>query len=81
MEDDIFSGEDQSKKDNMEDDDGGAGQISNKVSGTLESTIINKSGFLEYNKENIGQFYHVEEVLAMVDIANEGAKSQANGLN
>ena len=49
--------------------------------GNIEKSIINNSGYLEYNKNNLGQIYHVEEVLSIIDIANEGAKQQANGVN
>ena len=49
--------------------------------GNIEKMVINKSGYLEYSKNNLGQIYHVEEVLSIIDIANEGAKQQANGVN
>ena len=32
-------------------------------------------GGIEYDRNNMNQYYHVEEVLAMVDIANEGEAS------
>lgn len=66
---------DANKKEQMSDD----GQSSQQ--GNLEKQIINNSGYLEYNKNNLGQIYHVEEVLSIIDIANEGAKQQANGVN
>ena len=77
MEDDLpFCKDDANKKDGSQMDD--EGHMSQDID-KLESTIINNSGILEYNKGNIGQFYHVEEVLALIDIANDGSKNQNNG--
>lgn len=59
---------DSTKQDKMSED----GQASQQ--GNIEKSIINNSGYLEYSKNNLGQIYHVEEVLSIIDIANEGAK-------
>mgnify|MGYP000957813710 CR=1 FL=1 len=32
---------------------------------------------IEYDRNNMNQYYHVEEVLAMVDIANDGESNQS----
>jgi len=36
---------------------------------------LEDDGGIEYDRNNMNQYYHVEEVLAMVDIANEGEAS------
>lgn len=36
---------------------------------------VEDDGGIEYDRNNMNQYYHVEEVLAMVDIANEGEAS------
>ena len=37
--------------------------------------LAEDDGSIEYDRNNMNQYYHVEEVLAMVDIANEGEVS------
>ena len=77
MDDDELMLSDEAKKDDqqLEEDPAGAKQL------LTESSIINNSGTIEYTRNNIGQFYHVEEVLALIDIANEGGKASTNQTN
>ena len=44
---------------------------------------INNTGFIEYTRHNMQQYYHVEQVLSMIDVSNEGNRNQngANGSN
>jgi hypothetical protein len=37
-----------------------------------QSEMNEDEGGIEYDRHNMNQYYHVEEVLAMVDIANDG---------
>jgi hypothetical protein len=38
---------------------------------------INESGFIEYNRNNMTQLYHVEEILSMIDVSGDGSSSQS----
>ena len=43
--------------------------------------MINDSGYIEYTRNNMHQYYHVEEVLSMIDVSNDGVKKPASGNN
>ena len=38
----------------------------------VTNCIVNNTGIIEYTRHNMNQYYHVEEVLSMVDVSNEG---------
>lgn len=43
-----------------------------------EQSEVNEDDIgIEYDKHNMNQYYHVEEVLAMIDIANDGESNQS----
>ena len=39
---------------------------------------INNTGIIEYTRHNMQQYYHVEQVLSIIDVSNEG---KMNGNN
>ena len=45
----------------------------------LEQQVINDSGYIEYTRNNMHQYYHVEEVLSMIDVSNDGVSKTAGG--
>jgi hypothetical protein len=47
----------------------------------LDQQVINDSGYIEYTRNNMHQYYHVEEVLSMIDVSNDGVKKPASGNN
>lgn len=46
-----------------------------------DQQVINDGGYLEYTRNNMHQYYHVEEVLSMIDVANDGVKKATSGNN
>jgi hypothetical protein len=39
------------------------------------------NGTIQYQKHNLSQYYHIEEVLAMVDISNDQREDKTNEKN